>query len=372
MEELILDGTKVQYYQDKVEAWERGERISPITIDMSLYPRNRCNFDCGYCYSEKAGQHNKGPGIDRRVITEFLEDAAEIGVKGISFVSDGESSHHPDFAYAIKLGHDLGLDMAVGSNALVVGRAMAEQIIPYLTYFRVNISAGEAKRFGEIMGVKAAWLERVCQNIRDMVDVKRVRGSSCTIGTQMVLMPEYADQIIPLAQLSLDLGVDYLILKHTSDDEFGHIGVDYDGYEALYPLLRKAEAMSTDRTQISVKWNKIGNKGIRSYSRCYGPPFILQLSGTGLVAPCGMLFNQRYKDKFHIGNIAETRFKEIWQSERYWEVVALLASPAFDAKTMCGSLCLQDLTNRALDAHMKGEKRIETPAGPPPEHLSFI
>jgi len=27
----------------------------------------------------------------------------------------------------------------------------------------------------------------------------------------------------------------------------------------------------------------------RKYSRCYGPPVMLQLSGSGLVAPCGML-----------------------------------------------------------------------------------
>ena len=373
MDDLILDGTKIMHYSERIRAWERGERISPITIDMALYPRNKCNFNCGYCYASEAGQHNEGPGIDRRVITEFLEDAAEIGVKGVSFVSDGESSHHPDFAYAIKLGHDLGLDMAVGSNALVVGRAMAEQIIPYLTYFRVNISAGEAKRFGEIMGVKDAWLERVCQNIRDMVDVKRVRGSSCTIGNQMVCMPQYVDQIIPLAKLSIDLGVDYLIVKHVSDDEFGNIGVDYDAYEPLYPVFREAEALSTARTRIAVKWRKIKDKGTRPYERCYGTPFHLQLSGSGLVAPCGMLFAERYKDKFHIGNIAETRFKEIWQSERYWNVVRFLASPEFNAQKDCGSLCLQHYHNIVLDQHKKGEiDLLSGDPGPIPQHGSFI
>ena len=33
---LILDGTKINWHLDRVEAWQRGERIAPITIDMSL------------------------------------------------------------------------------------------------------------------------------------------------------------------------------------------------------------------------------------------------------------------------------------------------------------------------------------------------
>jgi len=43
---------------------------------------------------------------------------------------------------------------------------------------------------------------------------------------QMVLMPEYADQIIPLARLGKELRPDYLVIKHCSDDEDGSLGVD--------------------------------------------------------------------------------------------------------------------------------------------------
>ena len=34
--ELILDGTKLNWHQEQIRAWERGERIAPITIDMAL------------------------------------------------------------------------------------------------------------------------------------------------------------------------------------------------------------------------------------------------------------------------------------------------------------------------------------------------
>ncbi len=243
--------------------------------------------------------------------------------------------------------------------------------MPHLTYLRINISAGERARFAEIMGVKEHWFDRVCQNIRDMVEIKRREGLGVTIGLQMVLMPQYEDQILPLARLGKELRPDYLVIKHCSDNEDGSLGVDYSAYKRLYGKLEEAESLSDDGYKVVVKWSKIEAEGKRSYQRCYGPPFMIQLSGSGLVAPCGMLFNERYK-KFHIGNICEQRFRDIWASDKYWEVMNYLASPKFNAQKMCGSLCLQHKVNEALDGYKKGQMSIERSDGPPPQHLNFV
>jgi MoaA/NifB/PqqE/SkfB family radical SAM enzyme len=365
--ELILDGTKIGWHMDRVQAWERGERIAPITIDMAL--TRACNFACEYCYAML--QENDRKVITREVIFDFLEDCAEIGVKGVSFVSDGESTISPVFSDAVRRGSELGLSMAVGTNGLALTKMRLEEILPHLTYLRINISAGERARYAQIMGVKEEWFDRVCQNIRDMMEIKRRDGLAVTVGMQMVVMPSYGDQILPLARLGQSLRPDYLVLKHCSDSEDGELGVDYDGYAGLYDKLRAAEALSDDEYKVVVKWSKIEARGTRSYQRCYGAPFMIQLSGSGLVAPCGMLFNERYK-KFHIGNICETRFKDIWASDRYWDVMNALASPEFNAQKMCGSLCLQHKVNEVLDAHSKGLVQLTTPRGAAPAHIDFV
>ncbi len=366
---LILDGTKIAWHLDRVEKWQRGERIAPITIDMAL--TRACNYSCGFCYA--MFQENDRKIINKKVISEFLEDCADIGVKGISFVSDGESTISPVFIDACKYGYELGISMAVGTNAFVLTKSKLEEVMPYLTYLRVNFSAGEKKRYAEIMGVKESYFDRVCQNIRDMVEIKKKNNLNVTIGMQMVLMPQDKDQIMPYAKLGKELRPDYAIIKHCSDNEDGGLGVDYDAYEDLYPLLRKAEELSDDTYKCVVKWSKIKDKGNnnRSYQRCYGAPFMLQMSGTGLVAPCGGLFNEKYK-KFHIGNICETRFKDIWNSNRYWEVMNYLASPKFNAQKMCASLCLQHKVNETLDNYMKGNLKLEKPTGKQPNHINFI
>lgn len=364
---LLLDGTKIAWHTERIRAWERGERIAPITIDMSL--TRACNYGCHYCYAMM--QENERLPITRDIIYNFLDDCAEIGVKAISLVSDGESTLSPVFVDTIVRGSQNGISMAVGTNGYLLNERKLEQILPHLTYLRINISAGERKRYAEIMGVKEEFFDKVCENIKTMMRLKKEQNLKVTIGTQMVLMPEYEDQILPLAQLGKELRPDYLVIKHCSDNEDGFLGVDYSGYKKLYDKLHEAEALSDDGYQVTVKWSKIQDEGTRSYQRCYGPPFLLQMSGSGLVAPCGMLFNDQYK-KFHMGNIVTERFKDIFKGDRYWEVINYLASPEFNAQAMCGTLCLQHKVNEFLDGVKKGQIQLQKPDGQEPQHLNFV
>ena len=366
--DLILDGTKLNWHMERIKAWERGERIAPITIDMAL--TRACNYGCHFCYAML--QENDRKIINKRVIFDFLEDAAEIGVKGISLVSDGESTISPVFVDTVKRGSELGISMATGTNGFVLTKQKAEEVLPYLTYLRVNISAGEKDRYAEIMGVKEKSFDRVIQNIKDMVEIKKKNNLKVTIGLQMVCMPEYADQIVPLAKLGKELRPDYLVIKHCSDNEDGDLGVDYSGYEKIYDIFKEAESYSDDEYKVVVKWSKIESGETRSYQRCYGAPFMLQISGSGLIAPCGMLFNERYK-RYHMGNICDTRFKDIFNSDEYWNVMSYLASPEFNAQKMCGTLCLQHKVNEALDSHVKGLIPLEKPKfSTAPNHLNFV
>jgi len=165
---LVLDGTKILWHKDRVEAWLRGERIAPITIDMAL--TRACNYRCEYCYGIL--QENPRKRITRDVMFRFLDDAAEIGVKAISLVSDGESSVSPIYPQVIVKGSKNGLSMAMGTNGYLVTRDKLEVILPHLTYLRFNISAGEPRRYAEIHGVPEPFFHQVCQNIKDAVEIK--------------------------------------------------------------------------------------------------------------------------------------------------------------------------------------------------------
>jgi len=368
---LVLDGHKLAWHKDRVEAWLRGEKIAPITIDMAL--TRKCNFRCVYCYGML--QANDEKKMTWEVIKRFLDDAAEIGVKGISFMSDGESMCSPHIYNAIVYGKSKGIDMAFATNGAILKKEKLKEILQCLTWFRFNMSAGEPKRYAEIHGCREQDFNNVVGVIKECVKLKKENNFPVTIGLQMVLLPEFKDQIMPLAKLGKELGVDYLVIKHCSDDENNTLGVKYDQYfhEDLINEIKKAEALTDNNYLVKAKWSKILSGGKRKYSKCFGPPFILQMSGSGLVAPCGMLFNKRYKDKFHIGNIAEKSFKEIWKSDRYWEVMNFISSDDFDARTDCGTLCLQHKVNEYLwDLKNAGITKIPSPSGKEPMHVNFI
>ena len=367
MTELILDGHKLAWHKDRVDALLGGERIAPITIDCAL--TRACTYRCVYCSGQL--QANDEKRMTRDVVLRFLDDAAEIGVKAISFVSDGESTCSPHLSDAILRGKENGLDMALGTNGYLLKDERLEKVLPALTYLRFNISAGEPDKYAKIMGCSTQCYFKVLNTIKECVKIKKKNNLDVTIGLQMVLLPDFVDQIIPLSKLGKNLGVDYLVIKHCSDDEHGSLGVDYSKYHQMIDILKEVETHSDVQYLVKAKWSKILSDGKRKYTRCYGPPLITQFSGSGLVAPCGMLFNRKYK-QYHIGNIAETSFKKIWKSERYWEVMNLIASDRFNAQKQCGSLCLQHKVNEFLWDLKNGEVRLKRGEENTPMHVNFI
>jgi MoaA/NifB/PqqE/SkfB family radical SAM enzyme len=368
---LILDSHKLSYHHDRVKAWESGERVAPVTVDMAL--TRACGAMCSFCYA-MVQEPQERSNIKTKEALNLLDDFAEAGVKAVSLISDGESTISKAYVPFIQHAAKIGIDVGNATNGWEWEPEKIEQVLPYLTWVRFTVAAGTPEGYAKIMFKGSEYTEvfdRAVSHIKYAVELKKKLNLKVTLGIQMVLMPEFKDEIIPFAKLAVDLAVDYGVIKHCSDDELGTLGVNYSEYENLYPLLNKAESMSNDNTKIVIKWDKIKDKGKPSYNRFYGPQFLLQISGSGLVAPSGMFFNARYS-KLHIGNFADERFKDIFKSERYWKIMNYLASPNFDAQTMMGTLPIQHYVSVALDNHLKGIEKISPRSGQKPLHVNFL
>ncbi len=368
---LVLDGHKLSHHYDRVAAWENGERIAPITVDMAL--SRACGAMCSFCYAMVQEPQERAV-IKTAQALNLLDDFAEIGVKAVSLISDGESTLSKAYVPFIQHAAKVGLDVGNATNGWEWEPEKIDEVLPYLTWVRFTVAAGTPAGYARIMYKGPEHTEvfdRAMSHIRYAVDLKRRLGLKVTIGIQMVLMPEFKDEILPFAKLAVDLGVDYGVIKHCSDDESGTLGVDYSKYEEMYPLLEHAESMSNEITKVIIKWEKIKDNGKSSYKRFYSGQFLLQISGSGLVAPSGMFFNAKYA-KLHIGNFTDERFVDIFRSDRYWRVMNYLASSSFDARTMMGTLPIQHYASVALDNHIRGIQRIVPATGEPPLHVNFI
>lgn len=373
----VLDSTKIMYWQDRIAQWKRGEKFAPITMDVAW--TRQCNAACEFCYAMT--QASEGGTITQKDAYGFLEDAAEIGVKGVSLISDGESTIVPWYDESIEYAGKLGIKIGVSSNGVRLTKKVLEKILPHLAYLRWNVSGADIRRYKEIMGLRDRDYHRVMQNIKDCMEIVRRDKLHCIVDVQMVTMPKNHDQIVPLAKLCRDeLRPHYVIFKHTATPIDIDFGVDYREYDKCYADFKEAEAMSTPDFRVVVKWSRLKDDGKRDYQKCFGPPFILQMSGNGLIAPCGFMFNRKYA-KYHVGYICDRmedgklikgqRFKDMWNSDRYWDVMRDL-STTFDAQKSCGPNCLQTLANSWLDKYDKGTVQLPPPDAPLPPNLEFI
>ena len=369
---LVLDNHKLSYHYDRIKQWEAGEKVAPVSVDMAL-TRN-CGAMCSFCYAMVQEPQ------ERRAITKLdalnlLDDFKEVGVRGVSLISDGESTLSPAYVPFIEHAGNIGISVGNATNAWAWKEETIERILPHLSWVRFTVAAGTPERYAEIMYKGKSHTEvfdNAMKNIKYAVDFKRKNNLPVTLGIQMVLMPEFKDEILPFAQLGVDLGVDYAVIKHCSDDEEGSLGVDYSKYEEMYPLMEQAEKLSNEQTKVIVKWSKIFDGGLPEYTQMWGPRFLLQISGSGLVAPSGMFFNAKFS-KLHIGNYTEQRFKDIFNSQRYDEVMDYIVGPKFDARYMMGSLPIQHYVNAALWKHLHGtEKIINAEGTKKPLHVNFL
>ena len=373
MSKLILDGTKLPWHLDRVEKWLRGERVVPITIEWGL--TKKCNYRCKFCnYDYTPDDRKIEERMTKEVAFNFLKDASEIGVKAVTLASDGENTYSPIYYDVIPYAKKVGLDIACSTNGYLLKDDQLENILPHLTYIRFNIGAGEPRRYMEIMGVNdESYFHKVRNTIKKCTDIKKAHGLKVTIGLQMVCMPEFGDQVIPLAKLGKELNADYLVIKHCSDDHRGSLGIDYSKYDALVPVFKEAEKYSDEQYKVIPKWSKILSQGKKEYSSCFGHLFLMQISASGLVGPCGTFYHEKYK-KFHIGNIIDTRFKDIVNSDRYWEVMNYISSDKFN-NASCWSLCLQHKLNEFLWDVKQGKidlDEIRPKGNDLPEHVNFV
>ncbi|MBI3793704.1 MAG: radical SAM protein [Nitrospinae bacterium] len=355
-----MDGHKLIWHLERVNDWKQGKRVAPLHIDVGL--SKGCNIKCDYCFGAVQGNlYRKGSEVvfPRDALLRYVRDAGAIGVRSMAFIGESEPLLNPAVYEAVVAGTDAGVDISIGTNGVLwdTGK-QGEEALERLSWLRFNISAADDAGYRRIHGSKE--FATLVKKIRFCVEMKQKKGLKVTIGLQMVLTPNDVDQVVGLAKLGKELGVDYLVVKQCGDTVYNALGIykRLDEYEGFTSILSDAEKQTTDNYQVTVKWNKVQNKGVRTYDQCLGVPFLLYSSGNGRLYPCGDFF-ENHEEEYRMGDLVEKSFKEIFESERYWEVVEKVK--LIDVHKDCYTNCRTHAINEFLWALTH-----------PPDHVNFV
>ena len=354
------DSTKLLWHCDMVKAhFDKGERVAPIHIDMGI--AKYCNIRCVYCYG--LFQEVQAVFIKRDALLQTLADAAEIGVKSIAFIGDGEPTMNPALYEALEVGASLGLSMALSTNGVLVDdTSKYATILSSCEWMRFCLSAGTRDGYIKVHGKD--YFDKVISNVKSIVRFKKDYNYACEIGLQSVFVPTtMKEEMLKEAILAVELGVDYFVVKQCSLPDNGESGMshfdlaEYDKKETE-DVLKQCETMSTDKTQIIVKWDIIKKKGQRDYQGCPSVPFISEMSGNGDWFPCGHMFGKKTQfSDYKFGNVHEKSLKEIFKSDHYWEIIKKMRNE-FNVQKQCKGACRLDKANEFCWNYLQKPKGI--------------
>ncbi|MCK5232479.1 MAG: SPASM domain-containing protein, partial [Desulfobulbaceae bacterium] len=247
--------------------------------------------------------------------------------------------------------------VAITTNGVLMKSGVAEQILGNTKWIKVSCNAGTADTYGKIHRTKAGDFDKVIDNLRHYVLIRKKHCFTCTLGIQLLLLPENEKEVEELAVIAREIGLDYLVVKpYTHHYRNRHkFKMQYQQFTYLETNLQK---YATDTFSIIFRANTMRkwDEQQRDYDRCLSLPFWSYIDAGGNVWGCSAHLQD---ERFLYGNINEQKFQEIWEGEKRQESLQWVEAQ-LDIST-CKLNCRMDEVNRYLWDLVN-----------PPEHVNFI
>jgi GTP 3',8-cyclase len=358
-DQFAIDSHKLIYHPDRVsewlaaDTWEKSKNVYPIYVEMA--PTGACNHRCTFCAVDYIGYNPTM--LDLKIFQQRIPEMAKLGVKSIMFAGEGEPMLHKKITDIVEITKSSGIDVAFTTNGSILQKGFLERAIPLTSWIKVSINAGSAENYAKIHQAKIRDFDRVIDNLKQMVAARNENKANCTIGAQILLLPENQHEVTELARMCKDIGLDYLVVKPYSQ----HLLSETDRYKNLtYPDVEKLErnlsAFNTDKFKVIIRSHAMRKTKTtdHSYSKCQATPFFwAYVMADGAVYSCSAFLLDK---RFEYGNLNDNSFQEIWQSERRHQSVKFIRDELDISE--CRLNCRMDEINRYLTRLRKGVPHV--------------
>jgi MoaA/NifB/PqqE/SkfB family radical SAM enzyme len=335
---------KVFAHLDRLEAWRRGERPAPVTVEIDL--TNVCSLGCLYCHfrhthvagpwANKAAKPIDYADTGRLADTErfcaIFRELKAAGAEGVVFTGGGEPTLHPDFDRLVSEAHAAGLQLGMYTLGGHISEARAQLLKTIFTWVVVSLDAADATTYSAEKHVPTFRFDDACSG------VKRLAGGACTVGVSFLLHADNWQQSETMLALSRELGASYTTFRPTILTDDAHLSQmvgDRDWVSQAWYLLNHLKLhpdveIDPPRFLEYMQWTK------HPYTTCYGIRLVTQITPDGRVWICP---NRRGIAGSELGNLHQESFDAIWaRHPGQWTNFA-----------ECRAMCRLHLVNKTLD-----------------------
>lgn len=340
---LLFHPTRVSKWLESFGDWDKEKDIYPIYVEVSPY--GACNHRCTFCGVDYMGYKNIK--IDFEVYKKIVREMGSLGIKSIMFAGEGEPMLHKELDLMVETTKQAGIDVGITTNFVPVKLDKMHRILDNTTWIKASINAGNADAYSKIHRTREDDFYKVLKNLEETLKIREAINSKCTIGVQMLLLPQNYKSVIEFALTLKDIGVDYFVIKPYSQHLFSktreYEGIGYQEYLFLEKSLMEIE---NDRFSIVFRSNTMKklDESRDYYKKCYSTPYFWgYISANGDVYGCSCYLSD---EKFSYGNINESSFQEIWHSSRRRNNIRYIQDELDIRK--CRVNCRMDSINRYL------------------------
>jgi len=318
-DKYLIDGHKLSYHPERVGQWieakddmEKLKKIYPIYVEISAV--GACNHRCTFCGVDYIGYQNVR--WETKLLQERLTEMSELGIRSVMFAGEGEPLLHKNLDDIIEHASSVGIDSSITTNFVFLNEKNVYKIFKNASWVKVSINAGTKETYSKVHRTKESDFTKVLDNMKLAVKTKKEHNLTCTLGAQMLLLPENKDEALLLAKTVKEIGIDYLVIKPYSQHLFSktktYKNVDY---KPLLQLEQELEKLCDENFNVVFRSNTMKKLETgHSYKKCYSTPYFwAHLMADGSLYGCSAYLQQ---SKFSYGNVKENSFQTVWESEK--------------------------------------------------------
>ena len=338
-DEIRIDSHKLIYHPKSVADWLNGNRVYPLEIEVGL--SGACNHRCTFCAIDY--MEYKPVFMDSEILLTNISQMAQRGLKSVVCASNGEPLLNKNAPYIFTRIKSLGVDVALSTNGVLMTKEKAEAFLAAMTWIRFSVSAATSATYNKIHRGGGDDLEKVFTNLQDAVKIKRNKHLDTTLGAQMLLLEENKNEVVALAKIMREIGIDYITVKPFMQNPQSKIKRQVD-YSESGEIEKEVKELATADFAVYFRRQAVENVSReKEYDKCYAAMFMAHIDAQGDVFPCCAFLDDK---NLSYGNIYERSFVDIWESDRTNRIMESLKGALLH--TRCYKGCRLEEMNKYL------------------------